>query len=157
MKIKTKVVGSIACLSMILFMGSCAGDGFDEETFSGDDNETFSGGVTNAQLESPENISFSTLTNADGSESLKLTWPVVMGAGGFKVNVYNMNDPVNPVAVIADSIVDGSSMVFPKLEDTNYQVTVQTMGNEKLNNKDAQTATIQDYKAFAAVATIHKQ
>ncbi|KAB6352827.1 DUF4957 domain-containing protein, partial [Bacteroides xylanisolvens] len=35
-------------------------------------------------------------------------------------------------------------------------VTVQTMGNEKLNNKDAQTATIQDYKAFAAVATIHK-
>ena len=86
--------------------------------------------MTNAQLESPENISFSTLTNADGSESLKLTWPVVMGAGGFKVNVYNMNDPVNPVAVIADSIVDGSSMVFPKLEDTNYQVTVQTMGNE---------------------------
>ena len=28
MKIKMKVVGSIACLSMILFMGSCAGDGF---------------------------------------------------------------------------------------------------------------------------------
>ena len=42
MKIKMKVVGSIACLSMILFMGSCAGDGFDEETFSG--------GVTNTQL-----------------------------------------------------------------------------------------------------------
>ena len=31
MKIKMKVVGSIACLSMILFMGSCAGDGFDDE------------------------------------------------------------------------------------------------------------------------------
>ena len=46
MKIKTKVVGSIACLSMILFMGSGAGDGFDEETFSG--------GVTNTQLDSPK-------------------------------------------------------------------------------------------------------
>ncbi|MCS3023622.1 DUF4992 family lipoprotein [Bacteroides xylanisolvens] len=46
MKIKMKVVGSIACLSMILFMGSCAGDGFDEETFSG--------GVTNTQLDSPK-------------------------------------------------------------------------------------------------------
>jgi hypothetical protein len=46
MKIKTKVVGSIACLSMILFMGSCAGDGFDEETFSG--------GVTNTQLYNPQ-------------------------------------------------------------------------------------------------------
>ena len=31
MKIKMKVVGSIACLSMILFMGSCAGDGFDKK------------------------------------------------------------------------------------------------------------------------------
>ena len=148
MKIKMKIAGKLWGLSAILLFVSCA-KGFDN-------NETFSGGVTNTQFESPENISFSTLTNADGSESLKLTWPVVMGAGGFKVNVYNMNDPVNPAAVVADSIVDGSSMVFPKLEDTNYQVTVQTMGNEKLNNKDAQTATTQDYKAFAAVATIHE-
>lgn len=43
MKIKTKVIEDICCLSMILFAASCA-KGFD-------DNERFSGGVTNAQLE----------------------------------------------------------------------------------------------------------
>lgn len=75
-------------------------------------------GVTNAQLESPEEINFATTTNADGSENLKLSWSVVMGAGGYKVNVHNMNDPVNPVAVVTDSIIDGSSMSFAKLEDT---------------------------------------
>lgn len=148
MKIKIKIVEKLCRLSMIFLVASCAK--------GVDDSETFSGGVTNAQLESPESISFSTLTNADGSEGLKLTWPVVMGAGGFKVNVYSMNDPANPTTVVTDSIVDGSSMVFPKMEDTNYRVSVQTMGNKKLNNKDAQTATEKDYKAFAAVATIQE-
>lgn len=128
MKIKMKIAGKLWGLSAILLFVSCA-KGFD-------DNETFSGGVTNAQLESPENISFSTLTNADGSESLKLTWPVVMGAGGFKVNVYNMNDPVNPVAVIADSIVDGRSChahqrnAIPLILKGNYPICFLSQ-NEK--------------------------
>ena len=123
MKIKTKVIEDICCLSMILFAASCA-KGFD-------DNERFSGGVTNAQLESPESITITTLTNSDGSESLKLSWPVVMGAGGYKVNAYNVNDPSNPVAQVTDSVVDGCTMAFVKQEDTNYLVTVQTVGNEK--------------------------
>ena len=110
MKIKTKVIEDICCLSMILFAASCA-KGFD-------DNERFSGGVTNAQLESPESITITTLTNSDGSESLKLSWPVVMGAGGYKVNAYNVNDPSNPVAQVTDSVVDGCTMAFVKQEDT---------------------------------------
>lgn len=148
MKIKIKLVESLWLLAMALFIVSCAK--------GVDDSETFSGGVTNAQLESPEEINFATTTNADGSENLKLSWSVVMGAGGYKVNVHNMNDPVNPVAVVTDSIIDGSSMSFAKLEDTNYHISVLTLGNEKLNNTDAQMATEKDYKAFEAVATIHE-
>lgn len=149
MKIKMKAVGGICCLSMVLFVGSCAGDGFD-------DKERFSGGVTNTQLESPEDIAFSTLNNSDGSESLKLTWPVIMGAGGYKVSVLNMNDPENPAKVVTDTIIDGSSMAFRKAEDTNYRISIQTLGNKSLNNKDAQTSTEKDYKAFVVVATMHE-
>lgn len=46
MKIKKTVVESLVCLSIAFSIGSCAGDGFDEETFSG--------GVTGTQLLSPE-------------------------------------------------------------------------------------------------------
>lgn len=147
-KIKIKRAISLSCLLAIILVSSCA-KGFD-------DKESFSGGVTNVQLESPEDISFATLTNPDGSESLKLTWPVVMGAGGYRVNVLNMNDPQNPLAVVTDSIVDGCSMTFIKLEDTNYHVSVQTVGNEKLNNTEAKTASEKDFKAFVTVATIHE-
>lgn len=148
MKIKRKVVEGVYCMSMFFFVTSCA-KGFN-------DNETFSGGVTNTQMESPKSIAITTLANSDGSESLHLTWPVVMGAGGYKVNVYNVNDPKNPVTVVTDSIVDGCAMSFAKMEDTNYDITVLTVGNRALNNTDAETPTTLPYKAFAAVATLHE-
>ncbi|WP_290091013.1 DUF4992 family lipoprotein, partial [uncultured Duncaniella sp.] len=70
-----KITKTLSASLMVLIMASCAQDGFD-------DKERFSGGVTNAQLESPQITpeSFSTLTNPDGSESVKVTWPVVMGS-----------------------------------------------------------------------------
>ena len=106
MKIKMKIAGKLWGLSAILLFVSCA-KGFD-------DNETFSGGVTNAQLESPviDDNSFSTLTNSDGTESVKITWPVVMGAGGYLLNVDLIEDPAdptvtteNPVVVMQDSVL----------------------------------------------------
>lgn len=147
-KMKIKVVEGVCCMSMILSVLSCAK--------GADDKELFSGGVTNTQLESPESVSFSTLANSDGSESLKLSWPVVVGAGGYKVNVYNVNDSENPLGVVTDSIIDGCTMSFLKMEDTNYRISVQTEGNEKLNNTAAKTSTELDYKAFVAVATLHE-
>ena len=54
MKIKKTVVESLVCLSIAFSIGSCAGDGFDEETFSG--------GVTGTQLLSPEAVSYTHLT-----------------------------------------------------------------------------------------------
>lgn len=148
MKIKMKAVGSICCLSMVLFVGSCAGDGFDKETFSG--------GVTNTQLSSPKigDSSFSSLTNSDGSEKVKVTWDVVYGAGGYLFNVNIVDDPSNPVEVIKDSLVDGCSVIFDKLEDTKYEVSVKTLGNESLNNKEAESASVFAYSTLVPAIAI---
>lgn len=155
MKIKMKIAGKLWGLSAILLFVSCA-KGFN-------DNETFSGGVTNTQLESPilDDNSFSTLTNSDGSESVKITWPVVMGAGGYLLNVSLIEDPAdptvtaeNPIVVMQDSIVDGSSVVFTKTEDATYKIKIKTLGNEKLNNKEAQESTDFKYVALVPATTI---
>lgn len=154
MKIKTMVAGGLCCLSMFLVI-SCA-KGFD-------DDERFSGGVTNAQLESPviDDNSFSTLPNSDGPEHVKVTWPVVMGAGGYLLNVDMIEDPgnpdvtaENPIVVMRDSIVDGCSVIFDKTEDATYKVAIKTLGNGKLKNKEALEATVFRYVALVPAATI---
>lgn len=148
MRMNFKIVCGICCLSSILFAASCA-DGID-------DNEKFSGGVTNAQLESPkiDNSSFSVLVNPDGSESVKVTWPVVYGAGGYLYNVTIVDDPSNPIFVVKDSIVDGCSATFTKVEDTKYEVSIKTLGNDKLNNRDAETATRYAYSTLVPATVI---
>lgn len=147
MKMNFKIVCGIFCLSSILFIVSCA-DGID-------DSEKFSGGVTNAQLESPtiDDTNFSTLLNSDGSESVKVTWPVVYGAGGFQCKVSIVDDPSNPIVVL-DSIVDGCSTVFTKIEDTKYELCIKTLGNEKLNNKEAVSATVYAYSTLVPATTV---
>lgn len=146
MKFRTTQICS-AALS-ILLVTSCA-QGID-------DNERFDGGVKNSQLQSPELTaeSFSTMTNPDGSENIKVSWPVVYGAGGYLCSVSIVDDPSNPVAVIADSIVDGCSLTFPKLEDTKYSVSVKTMGNEKLNNTGATEAAVMAYSTMIPAEVI---
>lgn len=39
--------------------------------------------MTNAQLESPVIDDSFSLTNSDGTESVKITWPVVIRIGGY--------------------------------------------------------------------------
>ena len=121
-----KTYGLLAIAGLMSF-ASCA-EGVDEESFDA--------GVRNAQLESPviDKDCFSTITGTDGSESLKLAWDVVMGAGGYHCVIDIVDDPANPVNVV-DTILDRPSLTFSKLEDTNYSVSVSTLANEKLNNK----------------------
>ncbi len=52
-----------------------------------------------------------------------------MGAGGYLLNVDLIEDPAdptvtteNPVVVMQDSVVDGSSVVFTKTEDATYKI-----------------------------------
>lgn len=145
MKIKTTVVESVICLSMAFSIGSCAKDGFDEETFSG--------GVTNTQLESPEasDIAFSKIA---GTNNVKVTWPLVMGAGGYQFSMYIVDDPTNPVTVVKDSIIDGRSVACPYQDDTNYKVSVRSLGNDKYNNKDAEAASEATWSTLVPATTI---
>ena len=124
-----------------LFLASCAKDGFTDETFSSS--------VTNSTLESPELTKdcFSTQVNSDGSESIRVTWKAVMGAGGYEYQAYNVDDPENPVE-LANGVVDGVYFTFPKAEDTRYMVKVKTLGNTKLNNTDAPDATSFNYSTM---------
>lgn len=147
MTFKTRLFGGGIVAVAALLAVSCA-QGFD-------DNETFSGGVTNAQLESPvlDLTCFTTVSNADGSETVKLTWPVVFGAGGYAVEVADINDTAAPVMLV-DTLIDGQSVSFPKTEDTNYSVRIRTLGNAKLNNKEAAAATDYLYSTWAPSQTV---
>lgn len=144
-----KITKTLSASLMVLITASCAQDGFD-------DKERFSGGVTNAQLESPQITpeSFSTLTNPDGSESVKVTWPVVMGSGGYLCNVSIVDDPSNPVKLITDSVVDGCALTFEKKEDTNYEVIVKTLGNSKYNNTEAKEPTLYAYSTLVPATIV---
>lgn len=137
------------CLFFILAGVTSCRKGFDY-------NEQFSSGVSGVTLESPEigDDCFVTLTNSDGSESVKVTWPVVYGTGGYLLNINIVDDPLNPDTVVNDSILDGCTVVFKKSEDTKYEISVKSLGNEKLNNKEAATATIYIYSTLIPATTI---
>ena len=121
-----------------------------------DDDERFSGGVSNAQLQSPELSAdcFATITNPDGSESVKFTWPLVMGAGGYLCNVAVVDDPTSPEYLITDSVVDGCSVIFERREDTKYSVSVKTLGNPKYNNAEATETSEFAYSTLVPALTI---
>jgi hypothetical protein len=121
-------------LLAIIFVTSCA-EGFK-------DDETFTGGVTNAQLEAVPADDLVITKNATATQAI-VTWPVVYGAGGYEVTVYNVDDADNPTVVGAwdKKFVDGSTCSFAIADDSKYKVVHQVLGNAKLNNKAAAAAT----------------
>jgi len=139
--LQKKLCGFAGFVFGALLFASCA-QGFDND-------EVFNAGVNNSQLESPtqEQITFSRVFNADGSQSVKVSWPVIMGASGYKCIVKNTTDAANPV-VIFDEVVDGTSIMFPRSRDTFYEISVRPLGNTNLNNKDAETAVTVQHSTF---------
>ncbi len=133
MTLKMRLLGGLVIVSM-LFAASCA---------QGVDDESFTSTVTNAQLESPAvaDVSIAFVTDAAGVEQVKVSWPIVKGAGGFLCNVWNLNNPDSPIAVVDNEEVDGTSFLFPLAEDTDYSISIQTLGNDRYNNKGAESAT----------------
>lgn len=134
--------GSV-CGLVALAIASCA-QGFDN-------NELFTSSVSNSQLESPaqSDITFSRVFNADGSQSVKVSWPVVAGASGYECIAKIVNNPDSP-EVIYNDVVDGTSFLFPRERDTYYEVSVRPIGNTKLNNKDAVTASVASHSTFVS-------
>ena len=120
-----------------------------------DGDETFSSGVSNTQLASPsaEDITFT--SNVSGTE-VTITWPVVMGAGGYEVSFYDMNDPANPVVVGDENeIIDGCSTTRSIAEDTQYEFRIRALENTESGNAGAAEPTIAEWDTYVpSVGTI---
>ena len=130
------------CTAAVL-LSSCAIDGYDDEQFDR---------TSGVQLASPASDDITITPNADGTQ-MTIAWPVVPGAGGFLVSLVNDADPGNPV--VKDSVVDGSKVVLPRMEDQEYTFTIRTLGNTELDNTEAAEATNKVFSTFApAYATI---
>ena len=119
-----KLCSLVAIATGGLMMASCAEDGFDE-------NERFESKVRNTQLVSP--TEYTLTTSADG-KSQTVVWPVVYGAGGYQVSLY---DASNMEVALVDSLVEGCSVTFKREEDVNYVLKILTKGDAALGNTDA--------------------
>lgn len=111
-----------------------------------DGKESWSPKVQNATLTSPEASKITVTPSADGS-TMTIAWPVVYGAGGYSVALYNVNDPSNPTEV-KTATVDGCSITANREEDTNYSLKIRTLGNTKYNNSEAQEQTEYLFNTF---------
>jgi len=131
-----------------MFLSVSCIDGYEED-------KTWSSGVENALLVSPAADKVSAVASADGSK-LKVTWPVVQGAGGYEFSLYIVDDPENPVPVGEEKqVIDGCVAEREMVEDTYYKIVIRTLGNTEYNNKEAEQSTIIAYNNLLDVtATI---
>ncbi|MDR0541231.1 MAG: DUF4957 domain-containing protein [Dysgonamonadaceae bacterium] len=135
----------LLCAVMLFFM-SCV-EGYKDDI-------TWASSVKNATLESPAADKITVKFSADGTEQT-IEWPLVPGAGGYLVTVYNMDDPDNPVVIGEENqVVDGVSVKRPSTDDTRYKLVIKTLGNGKNNNKEALTATEKSYNNMLPVTAV---
>jgi hypothetical protein len=92
--------------------------------------EKFGSNVRNAQLEAPSVDEITVTPSSDGSVQV-FKWPVVEGAGGYHAILTNLDNN----EIIKDTLIDNISFAASRSEDTNYQLSLAVLGNEKLNNK----------------------
>lgn len=131
----------LAAAAITLAFTSCAQDGYDDESWDG--------GVENAQLENPSVDDITITASADGSKQT-ISWPVVYGAGGYHAVLTNTTDNV----VLVDTIVDGTSFAAPRAEDNTYTIALSVLDNAELNNKGTEPV-VKEFSTFASTfATI---
>ena len=121
-----------------LMLTACT-EGYDEDA-------AFQSSVQNGTLKELTADDIVVKSSTDGS-SFTFTWPVVHGAGGYEVKLYNVSDPANPV-LVKESTVDACSVSMPREDDTNYMVSVRALANEKLGNTEAPTPTEKEFTTF---------
>lgn len=138
MPLKSKDCALSAFVICILALMSCA-DVYD-------DDETWRSDVSNTELVSPDESTIVITPSTDGT-SQTISWEIVNGAGGYLFTLYNVNDESNPVVITSETI-DGSSVDVAREEDMNYRVEIKTLGNERLNNTGAETATVKEFTTF---------
>lgn len=137
LSLRGKTYGLMALAMSALCFTSCAVDGYDDEDFGPS--------VNNSVMVSPGDSVLTVVSSADG-KTQTISWPVVHGAGGYLVSLWNVDDPENKI--VADSIVDGCSVTLPRMEDTYYVFSIKTLGNTDVNNSDAEVATEYRFTTF---------
>ena len=149
MNSKMQRISSISCAALAIMLLSCADDGFD-------DSEKFESTVRNAQLVSPtiQPSDLSVVNNPDGTESVRVQWPVVEGASGYLANVAIVDNPETPDYIVKGQMIDGCSMTFNRQEDTKYKIYIKAIGNKKFNNTDAPEASVIDYSSYVTAIEI---
>lgn len=139
-------MGVLHLLAALLVLSSCD-RGYESDW-------TFSSGVENTTLESPEASTVVFTPSADGS-TVRITWPVVYGAGGYQFSLYIVDDPENPITVgLENEIIDGCVTSRPLLEDTKYLAVLKTLGNERYNNAEATSASQIHYSTLLTATVI---
>ncbi len=123
-------------------------DGAEEESWNGDS-------VRNTQLSAPsiDQNSFSTV-NVNAVNYTRLSWPVVMGASGYLVNIDIVDDPTQPISLVKDSLVDGVSILFDQIEDTKYEIRIKALGKKSKGNKDSEELVYAGYSTMVSATTI---
>ncbi|MFT3752201.1 MAG: DUF4992 family lipoprotein [Paludibacter sp.] len=126
-------------IAVSLLLASCI-DGYK-------DDWTFSSGVTNTTLLSPD--SSKVVFSKDVKGNLVVTWPVIYGAGGYQFSLYIVDDPEHPVAVGTENeVINGCSATRALQEDTKYKAVIKTLGNTQFNNKDAEKVATAQYSTL---------
>jgi hypothetical protein len=143
--LRRRTLSLMSLVVMFLFV-SCI-DGYE-------DDKAWSSGVENASLESPAADKISIVPSADGSK-LKISWPVVPGAGGYEFSLYIVDDPENPVLVGEEKqVIDGCAAEREMREDTYYRAEIRALGNSKFNNKEAAQPTQVQYNNLLPVTAV---
>lgn len=130
-----KLCSLVAFATGGLLLASCADDGYD-------DNERFGSSVRNTQVVSPTDATIS--ASADG-KTQTVTWPVVHGASGYQVTLFDASDMGT---ALVDSLVEGCSVTFKREEDVNYVLRILAKGNTSLGNSDAAEPTQINFSTF---------
>ena len=143
LSLRGKTCGIMALAISALCFTSCAVDGYDDEEYTPT--------VTNSVLVSPNVDDITVVASADG-KTQTLTWPVVHGAGGYLVSLWDVNNPGD--SIVADSIVDGCSVTVPRMEAMYYVFSIKTLGNEEFNNTGAETPTEFNFTTFMPATAV---
>ena len=135
----------LSAVALLFLLSSCI-DGYK-------DDYTWVSSVRDAQLESPDASTITCGFSADGTSQI-VRWPVVPGAGGYLVSIFNIDDPENHFPIVENQIVDGLSITCESTEDCRFKVVIKTLGNAKFNNKEALTATEKEYTNLLPVTAV---
>ena len=130
------MVGVLA--TALLLLAGCA-EGYDEDS-------AFESSVKNSTLNAVSADDIVVTSSTDGA-TFTFTWPVVHGAGGYEVKLYNMSDPSQPLLLKADT-VDACKTTASREDDTNYMVTVRALKNDRLHNAEQASAMQKLFSTF---------